>query len=520
MSRLSRADRLKFASQPVAQSAPSLISPINGWNARDALDAMDPADAIQLDNWFPDAGGVIVRNGFTQFAALQTSPPLPVQTLAEYNVGPGAPRMLAAQGTTVTVIVNGAIVTSFGGFVSATWQTCNFLSRVFFCNGVDATQVYDGTTLATSTFTGVDLTSLVGVIQYQQRLFFWQNNSTGFWFAPLNAITGGLQFFDLSAFTPRGGNLIAATTFSHDGGNGVLDFIAFMMSSGDCVIYYGNDPANINNFQLIGRYRISPPVNIRAVCNYGAEAFMTTFDDHVPLQQQLVALKAGAIPPRSKVSSAVQAAANANFFAFGWQALFYPAGRRLIFNIPNTDGSFSQHVQNTEITYTDSVTGVTASPWCRFNMPAQCFGLYQNALFFGAADGNIYKADTGNLDNRAPIVATGQQSWNTLGNPSRKKITAYRCVVQARNPFTSTLQYDYNMLNVLTTTAATSTVNSAWDISPWNTSPWSTGVSINQSWHVAGGSGVAVSVAVDVTTGVGPSTWFRTDFKIEQGAML
>src|SRR5262249_26444511 len=150
--------------------------------------------------------------------------------------------------------------------------------------------------------------TFVGVLQYQQRLFFWKNNSTGFYYAPLNSLSGAVAFYDLAAFAPKGGNLIAATTYSHDGGNGVQDFIVFVMSSGDCLIYFGNDPADATAWSLVGRYRISPPVSPRAVCRYGAEAFLTTFDDHVPLQQQLVALKLGQLPPRSKVSNAVQAA--------------------------------------------------------------------------------------------------------------------------------------------------------------------------------------------------------------------
>ena len=77
-----------------------------------------------------------------------------------------------------------------------------------------------------------------------------------------------------------------------------------------------------------------------------------------------MALKLGQLPPRSKVSTAVQNAVRANLTAFGWQALYYPRGRRLIFNIPNPDGTFCQHVQN---------TALQSQPWCRFvNMNAYC----------------------------------------------------------------------------------------------------------------------------------------------------
>ncbi len=309
------------------------------------------------------------------------------------------------------------------GFSSDAWQWTPFLSRLFFVNGTDPAQVYDGTSFANAGFTGVALASLAGVTQYQQRLLFWQSNSTGFWFAPLNAISGALSFYDLAAFAPHGGNLVAATTVSHDGGNGVVDLIAFIMSSGDCLIYFGNDPGNANAWSLVGIYRISPPVSPRAVCQYGAEAFITTYDDHIPLQQQLVALKLGQLPPRSKISTAVANAVRANLTGFGWQALYYPRGRRLIFNIPNPDGTFCQHVQN---------TALQSQPWCRFtNMNAYCWGLFRDNLFFGAAGGAVFAADTGNLDNLGAVAANAQQAWNTFANPMRKRITAVRPMVQA-----------------------------------------------------------------------------------------
>jgi hypothetical protein len=343
----------------------SIPAPITGWNTRDALDEMPATDAVLLDNWYPDAQGVVVRNGFAPYATgLGASP---VRTLAEHAAGGSRKFIAAASGKFFNISAPGPVGAPLAsGFASDAWQWTPFLSRLFFVNGADPAQVYDGTSFAAAGFTGVALASLIGVAQYQQRLFFWQNNATGFWFAPLNAIGGALSFYDLAAFAPHGGNLVAATTFSHDGGNGVTDFIAFIMSSGDCLIYLGNDPGNANAWSLVGVYRLSPPVGPRAVCQYGAEAFLTTYDDHSPLQQQLVALKLGQLPPRSKASTAVQNAVRANLNAFGWQALYYPRGRRLIFNIPNPDGTFSQHVQN---------TALQSQPWCRFvNMNAYCWG--------------------------------------------------------------------------------------------------------------------------------------------------
>lgn len=497
--------RLQAASQPFSAPIP-MPPPLKGWNTRDTFDAMDPLDAVTMDNWYPDAGGVLVRNGFTAYSTASSDP---VQTLAEFDAG-ATRHFLAAAGADILNVTNPASPAVLGtGFTSAKWQTVNFLSRTFFMNGADTMQEYDGSTLADATFTGVTLSTLIGAWQYQQRLYFWQHNSTGFWYAPLNSISGALSFFDLAAFSPNGGNLISMTNFTHDGSNGVNDFAVFILSSGDALVYFGDDPGLISGWQLVGRFRLATPVSPRAMTTYGGEAFLTTSDDHTPLHDVLVALMAGQLPKRSKISGAVSTAVAANASAFGWQALFYPKGRRLVFNIPNTDGTFDQHICN---------TAMPDKPWCRFTgMNGSCWGLFNDNLYFGADDGVIYQADTGTLDNLGPVQATAQQAWNKLDSPQRKRVTAVRPVFQTSGSlsYTFALGFDFAVLNIpvpVTTTA----VGSPWDTSPWDTSPWSTENLVNTMWRIGGGSGTSVGWGVSLAS-TKATTWFRTDLRIEGG---
>jgi hypothetical protein len=517
--RLSLADRLKFAAAPVADPL-NLPAPIKGWNTRDALTDMDPLDAIQLDNMVPDTSGVIIRNGYVAYATGLGAGA--VQTLAEYNAGAVRKFLAAASGAIYDISASGAVGPPLAsGFGSNQWQTVNFLSRTFFMNGNDTMQVFNGTTVVNAVFTGVSLASLIGGWLYQQRLFFWQNNSTGFWFAPLNSISGALSFFDLAAFTPRGGNLMAITGYSADGGNGVQDYIVFIMSSGDCLIYFGNDPSSAVNWQLVGIYTLSPPVSPRAVCRFGSDAFLTTSEDHLSLKQQLTALASGGIPPRSKISPSVKAAVASNGSAFGWQALFYAKGHRLIFNIPNPDGTFAQHVQNTGLQYPDPKTGQAASPWCRFlNMNGSCFGLFKNNLYFGGSGGTVYAADTGNMDILGPVTAVGQQAWNIFENPYRKHATAIRPVLSTIGSlgYTFSIGFDYGDINI-PVAIVTSNPGSPWDTSPWDTSPWSAEQTVSTLWNASGGSGVALSVALNIAA-IEPASWLRTDFRGEKGNSL
>ncbi len=517
---LSRQQRLQIAQAPVASAPPSVPSPTKGWNARDALTLMDPLDAVQLDNWYPDASGLNLRNGYVSYETGMGSNP--VKTLAEFNAGSIRKFIAACGGAFYDISNAGAVGAALAsGFTSDVWQTEQFLSKLFFCNGVDTMQVYDGTSFANSTFTGVTLSTLVGVKQYQQRLFFWPSNSTKFYYAPLNSITGALASYDLSAFSPAGGDLVAVTTYSHDGGNGVQDFIVFIMSSGWALIFFGNDPSDPVGWQQIGRYRIAPPVNIRAVANYGGEAFVTTYDDHVGLSAELEALKEGRQAPRSKVSTAVQAAVAANSAGFGWQALYYTKGRRLIFNIPNANGTFYQHVANTAISYPDPVAERVVHPWCRFvNMNAYCWGLYKDNLFFGGPGGIVYQADTGTLDVLGAVTAVAQQAWNTFESPYRKRNTDVRPVIQSYGnvSYSFSIGFDYGTLNISDQIAA-SAVGSPWDTSPWDTSPWSPDFTVSTLWRTGGGDGVAMGWGINLSA-TNSVTWLRTDFRGEQGNAL
>lgn len=501
--------RLANASRP--RAVPQVIpASVTGWNTRDALTAMQSTDAVVLDNWYPDAGGLQARNGYSVFASGLGG--TPVNTLAEY-MALGVDQLLAACGTSFYDISAGGSGTLLKtGFSSDKWQSANFNSKMFFVNGVDIPQIYDGTTLADTAFTGPTVTDIVGVNVFKNRLFFWLNNDDAFYYGGLNSISGALTRFSLATVSQSGGDLITMATMSHDGGNGIQDLAVFILSSGEVIIYEGNDPGDATAWSLVGRYKISPPVNVRSVVRYGADAYITTNDDHVPLSQQLVALRVGTVPPRSKASGAVQQAVNEGSTLFGWQAIFYPKGRRLLFNVPNQDGTFYQHVYN-----------VSTDAWCRFTgMNATCWGLYMNNLYFGTAAGTVCLADSGSTDNGSAVVCDGQPAWNMFDDPRRKRLSAIRPLLLAYG--TSTIQFGTNFdYQDITLSSSSSTINvsgSPWDTSPWDTSPWSSdSAQIDERWRSSSGSGYAVGFRLQATC-LAPLSWLRTDCRYEIGSSL
>lgn len=499
--------RIQMAAQ--TKVAPQVIPiSITGWNTRDALSAMDPTDAVILDNWYPDAGGLQVRLGSQMFCS--GLGPGYVNTLAEYTANQNKV-FIAARGTAVYDITSGSKALLRNGFSSDIWQTANFAGRFFMVNGEDQPQSYDGTTFADAGFTGPDVTQIIGVNAFKNRLYFWLKNSQSFYYGDLNAITGALHEFPLSMVASTGGNLICMTTMSHDGGEGISDLAVFIMSTGEVVIYQGTDPSDADLWSLYGRYRIAPPISPRAVARYGAESYLTTYDDYVPLQQQLVALKVGQIPPRSKISGAVQAAVAANQSSYGWQSVFYPKGRRLIFNVPNADGTFDQHIFN-----------VSQNAYCRFvGNNGACWAVFNNDLYYGGANGVVYKADIGTTDGGVAISFDGQCAWNDFQDPRRKRISAVRPTLETLG--VASLQFgvgfDYRDIMLTTNSSTLPVAGSPWDTSPWNTSSWSAETGIDNRWRFMGGTGTAMSYRLKGSTQTNLQ-WLRTDVRYEIGKDL
>src|SRR6185369_7390993 len=146
----------KAEAQKGQVSAPfNLPSPTGGINARDNFTAMDPKDAVNLVNAFPEANSVDVRRGFTSVSLGVDGA---VQTLLVWRST--IDKMFGAAGSKILDVSVSPAVAVLTGFSNAKWQWTNlenaggqFLVAV---NGADHIQEFDGTTWTVPTITGVD----------------------------------------------------------------------------------------------------------------------------------------------------------------------------------------------------------------------------------------------------------------------------------------------------------------------------------------------------------------------------
>lgn len=125
----------------------SVSAPVGGWNARDPLAEMKPADAVMLENFFCTPYDVMLRYGYTNY---MTGVSGNINSLCSYAPPSGPIKLFSAAGANVydssfAGAVGAPIVT---GNLSDQWQHANFGTAggnfLIMANGADLPLVYNG----------------------------------------------------------------------------------------------------------------------------------------------------------------------------------------------------------------------------------------------------------------------------------------------------------------------------------------------------------------------------------------
>jgi len=483
----------------------SVPAPVGGWNTRDALADMPEDDAVNLDNWFPTVGKCEVRPGYAEHATGIGSGD--VESLFEFHAEGNQKLIACGNGNIYDATSLGAASSLGSGFTEDKWQGVNFSGYIHLVNGADTGQLYDGTTLADMTWTGSGFTlaNMDGIQSHKHRLYLWDTSTQDFWYGGVDGITGTMTKFPLSRVTQLGGNLIAMVSWSLDNGAGIDDLAAFVMSSGQIVVYSGADPGDAADWSLVGVFNIGEPMNKRGFVSTAGDAVITTTSDYVSMSE---VLRDGQIGTASKLSGAVMDA-SANKSLDGWQSVLWKRGHMIVFNVPNSDATYDQHVINT-------ITGAAT----RFkDIPARCWSVFDTDLYFGSGDGNVYKI-TGADDGGTDIQANAEQAWNDFNTPQTKRLCAHRPILETQGDISYEIGTGFDFRRALTP-AATATVGSGseWDAAEWDVAPWSAENQVDVNWRIAAGVGQNLSTRLRVSAQQAIA-WLRTDYRIEVGTNL
>ena len=369
-------------------------APVGGWNARDSLDAMSPTDAIELINYFPGQASIETRAGTTLLAEDLGGE---VETLAVFRDGTQESLLAAANGKLQEVALSdGNLTERATGLTNDRWQWINFNGRLILVNGADTPREWQGVAISTITISGVTSSDLIGLTSFKGRVFYWEDDAQSFWYAAAGAYAGALTEFPLGIVSQSGGKIVECCTWTRDGGDGLDDLFVILMSTGEVLIYQGDDPGS--NFSLIGRFQIGSPLSVRGSVNVGSERVIATKDGYLNLS---AALSAGRATDAGNISAKIIKAAKqaANDYAdnFGWEMTLYPKESMLIVNVPvDPDTTAAQS------TYEQHVLNTTTGAWCKFTgWNAITFATVSDQLYFGDPDGNIFKAYVGPQDTES-----------------------------------------------------------------------------------------------------------------------
>ena len=335
----------------------------------------------------------------------------------------------------------------------------------------------------------LDPDKLVNLAAFRNRTYFVEDDSQRFWFSRIGALGGDLAPFDLSRVGQFGGKLVNIVPWSIGGAataseaaTGLQQLLAFVMSSGEVIIYSGSNPGSLNDWALSGVYRTAAPLDVRGAAVVANDAILLTQEGAVPMS---ALLQQGQFATGSAITNRIRNAfldaigsINDSAPIEGWQAIFYPAGPWYIVNVPRSEILFDQFVSNVSTGAWFRVTGWNARSW----------GVFRDRLFFGTTDGRVMEADKGFSDDGGPIDGSVRAAYMPIADRNLGRIRAISPVISGDSPMTVAFKVDRDFNNV------DLTIDDLFDLNPLFT-PWE---SQDPTWDQADriweqGSGIAIA---------------------------
>lgn len=481
-------------------------APTGGWDAVSPLPNMPPDRAVQLDNFIPRPGWIEVRRGWSLHATVGTDAD-PVETLMSYNGFGAANKQFAVAGGSIydTTATGGGVITTVTGLANSRMQWCMFSNAsgtqyIFACNGADTPKIYDGSSWGDASISGSGITpaNFINVNAHKGRLWFIEKNSTDAVYMAVGAIAGSGTVFPLGSFMTRGGFLQAIGTWTIDTRQTVDEYIAFVTSRGQVIVYQGTDPATADTWVLVGIYDIGAPIGYRCFLRIGGDLIIISIDGLMPMSEMLSTDRGAAnrVSISSNIMNAMAKAARVGKDFFGWQFIEYAKSTLAVLNVPVVENETQQQfVMNT-------LTGA----WCRFTgMNANCWTVDANDnIYFGSNDGFVGQWDVGASDYLDPIMAVVQGSYQAYGNPGiQKRWTMLQPLIFSDGTVEPSIgiNVDFRDDATLSTPSIFAPTTSLWDEVDWDGFDWATSDVQSQPWTSVTGIGHYASISMQVVTG-------------------
>ena len=498
----------------------TVAAPIGGWNARDALGAMDPLDAVTLQNFWPGTNSVILRNGYTKHA---TGLPAEVQTLMAYSSGTSNKLFAVSDGKIYDATSSGAVgAAAVSGLTNSKFQYVNITtpaaSYLMAVNGADKLRTFDGSTWHTDgdgapyDITNIDTATVSNITLFKNRIWLTTNNTLKVWYLPVNSIGGAAVALDMTSIFQLGGYIMAGMTWTLDAGYGVDDYLVFITSNGEALVWRLTDPTTPTGISQIGLYKLGAPIGRRCYTKFGGDLLVITQDGVVPMSG---ALQSSRLDPRVSITNKIQYAMSSAISTyganFGWQLLYYPKENQLILNVPISEGTQQQYVMN----------NITKS-WCNFTgWAANCWELHIDDPYFGG-DGYVGLAWNGNTDDTSDIAGFSLQSFQSYGTALQKqcKMIRYHLQTNGSPAVFGNVNVDYNLADESAQLNFSTSIYGLWDSGLWDTAIWGAGLVPSADWQGATNIGYTFAPLLKTATQGIQLQWVATDLVFEGGGVL
>ena len=400
------------------------------------------------------------------------------------------------------------------GFTENRWRTELYNNRLFFVNGTDNPQVYDGSAVAGIVWAGSGLTDndLTNIALVRNRLWFCENNSADVWYANVGQITAAssLTKFQLSQIAGGGICMAIGSWSQSDAGDGADDLTVFVMSTGEVIVYQG-DPST--TFSLIGKYKTAPPIGRSCLVKVGGELVIITALGFLPVsaatrQEPGKALDFASVDPWGKIAPGVVAdaelisASSGTSWGSAWGSAWATSSsdddgwhgmlhKGLVYMTVPATGVSKQWVLNTRHGAWTTYTSWNGASFCSFG----------GDLYWGAmTGGSLYKLD-GTSDNGTGITADASGAF------------VYPESAKTTNIYTG----------VRPKIATASSISALVDVNVDFTVDALSGAAVNltsdRKWCAAAGEGASASVRLRVLAATASMDWFTTDILYKPGGI-
>ena len=381
-------------------------APSGGIDARAPVGMMPPNVSVYAYNMMPAEYGMLMRSGFREWihdldggAVLTMMGTLGLSETTEDN------RLFGANSAGIYDVGapnNPTLEVAFADNSDGAGHGvfCHYIDQsgedfMLFTDSVNGLFEYSGITdawTASTKITGPVSTDLVFCVVHKQRLWVIEKDKSSAWYLGVAAKDGAATEFYFGSKFPHGGRLAGLFNWSVDGGVGVDDLLVAVSTSGDVVVYQGEDPSAAETWKVRGTYYIGEvPIGRRFASEYAGDLYILSsfgltamsdllrgVDNQNPAENSLA----------YKVARPLRVAINKDIETYGWEPIFMPTNGSLVVMTPYDLAEPENAIQY--------VMNLSTSAWGFWRgVPALSMYSFAGFVIVGDQEGNVWIMDGG-----------------------------------------------------------------------------------------------------------------------------